>query len=565
MTKRMRRVAVALPALSLLSAPLLVNAGAEAAPSPAAAKPSALEQFHRTATYPVYLNLPDGVPADAETVAEISDVSANGRRLIYTDAVGKRIGFLDISNPGRPQGLGSLDLATIGHEDDQPTSVAVVGRFVLVVVDESGGDFVAPSGRLDVVRMSDHKVVRSLDLGGQPDSIDISPDGKYAAIAIENQRDEEFTPEGGEEGDLPQPPAGFVQLVDLKTKYPTTWKARKVVLPVARLDAAGLPEPSDAEPEYVSINAANKLALSLQENNGIVIIDVPTGRIDKVFSAGNVTLEGIDTEADGYIDPTSTKSDVPREPDAIAWVDKNSIATANEGDWRGGTRGSTVFNASSGKVMWDAGTTLENLATAHGLHNDDRDNKGIEIEGLSVASMNGTRYAFVGSERSNFIAVYDVTKPAQPVLAQVLPTTNGPEGILPIPGRDMLAISSETDDASALVRSAVTLFRIKDGAAQFPTITSADRGGLSIGWTALGALSAKPGDPKRIYAASDNALLPGQIFTVDVTKSPARITSAMTVTEGGQPATTLDVEGVHARPDGGFWLANEGATGPGTS
>ena len=60
--------------------------------------------------------------------------------------------------------------------------------------------------------------MRSIDLGGQPDSIAISHDERYAAIAIENERDEEVTPPGGEEGDLPQAPAGFVQLIDLAGK-----------------------------------------------------------------------------------------------------------------------------------------------------------------------------------------------------------------------------------------------------------------------------------------------------------------------------------------------------------
>lgn len=515
------------------------------------------------ATYPVYLNLPTGVAPESETVAEISDVTPDGRTLIYTDALGKRIGFLDISDPREPVGDGSIDLAELGHADDQPTSVAVVGGYVLVVVDQSGGDFVEPSGRLDVVRISDRTVVRSIDLGGQPDSIDISKDGRFAAIAIENQRDEDFTPEGKEEGDLPQLPGGFVQIVDLTTSDPANWSARKVDLPEATLAAAGITEPSDPEPEYVSINAAGKLAVTLQENNGVVIIDVPTGRIDKVFTAGTADLDGIDTEADGFINPTGSKSDVPREPDAIAWVDGRHVATANEGDWLGGTRGWSIFDVRTGKVVWDAGTTVENLATTYGLHNDDRDKKGAEIEGLAIAEVGGTRYAFAGSERSNFVAVYDLSKPTEPAFKQILPTTNGPEGILPIPGRNLLAVSSEEDDASVNVRSSVTLFKLAAGAATIPTIRSAIVDGLPIGWTALGALSRKPGDPKKIYAASDNALSPAQIFSIDVTRKPAVITAAKPVTIAGEPATSLDIEGIYARPGGGFWLANEGATGSG--
>ena len=40
--------------------------------------------FNRTATYPVFQNLPAGADPAQETVAEISAVSQDGRTLIYT-------------------------------------------------------------------------------------------------------------------------------------------------------------------------------------------------------------------------------------------------------------------------------------------------------------------------------------------------------------------------------------------------------------------------------------------------------------------------------------------------
>lgn len=522
--------------------------------------------FHRVATYPVYLNLPSDVPSSSTTVAEISDVSADGKTLVYTDALGKRIGFLDISKPDSPQGAGSLSLSQLGDTDDQPTSVAVVGKYVLVVVDTSES-FAKPSGRLDVVRMSDAKRIRSIELGGQPDSIDISGDKSYAAIAIENQRDEDFTPPGEDEGDLPQVPAGFVKVIDLSGP-PARWQAHDVDLvaedgsALPSFVAAGIVEPTDPEPEYVSISRKNKLALTLQENNGIVVIDLRNRTIENVFSAGSVTVEGVDATEDHKVALTDTLTDVAREPDAIGWVDDTHVATANEGDWKGGSRGWTVFDATDGTVTWDAGNTFERLAVRYGLYNDDRaEKKGSEPEGLSIAKIRGVRYAFVGSERSNFVAVYDISEPAAPKFRQILPATNGPEGILPIPGRDLLAISSEEDDASAGVRASVGLYELGRGAPSFPTIESVDAEGAPIGWSALGALSAKPGDPGTIFAAADTALRPGHIFTVDVSGSPARIVSALSVTQGGEPRA-LDIEGLHARRQGGFWLAAEGKTGP---
>ena len=183
--------------------------------------------FDRTATYPVFQNRPAGEDPATPTVAEISAVSEDGRTLIYTDALARRIGFLDLSNPDKPRGLGTLSLAELGDAEDEPTSVAVVGQYVLVVVNTSPS-FTAPSGRLDVISLSTRQRVASFDLGGQPDSIAISKDKRYAAIAIENERDEEVAPPGGEDGDLPQAPAGFLQIVDLTGENPSGWKTRPV-------------------------------------------------------------------------------------------------------------------------------------------------------------------------------------------------------------------------------------------------------------------------------------------------------------------------------------------------
>ncbi|MFT4233471.1 MAG: esterase-like activity of phytase family protein [Microbacterium sp.] len=539
---------------ALAAAAALLVAGA-AIPAAAASD----QAFVRTATYPVYLNVPDGVDPDDPTVAEISTVTPDGNTLIYTDALGKRVGFLDISDPSNPTGLGTVALDQLGDADDQPTSVAAFGDYVLVVIDETGGDFPNPKGRVDVLRVSDRSVVSSIDLEGQPDSIAISKDGQYAAIAIENQRDEEFTPDGGEEGDLPQAPSGFVQVLSLDGD-PSNWTAEPVELPADAL--AGLDTPEDAEPEYVTINSQNELAVTLQENNGVVIIDLATREIENVFSAGSVSLDGIDATKDGLIEQDDSISDVPREPDSIAWIGDDYLATANEGDWKGGSRGWTVFDT-EGNVVWDAGSTYEQLAVRDGLHNEDRaEKKGTEPEGLAVAEIDGVTYAFVASERSNFVAVYNVDDPSDPQYLQTLFTTNGPEGILPIPGRNLLAVSSEEDDAEVRVRASVALYQLGADGSQEPTIVSADdANGQPIGWSALGALTADPTDANTLYSATDAALADSRIYTVDVSAEPAVITDVRHVTKDGD-VVTLDIEGLFKRPQGGFWLASEGATGP---
>lgn len=564
MPVRRRPAALTAGALAAAAVTLLPTS----TPSPAQAAPAAPARwFERVATYPVYLNAPATADPADETVAEISTVTGDGRTMIYTDAAGKRIGFIDITDPANPVGTGSLDLTLAGDEDDQPTSVAVVGGFVLVVVDTSGGDFAHPSGRLDVVRVSDRTTVRSIDLGGQPDSIAVSEDEAYVAIAMENQRDEDAEPDGGgEEGDLPQAPAGFVQVLDLPSPAdPAGWTTTAVPLPAAAL--AGLDTPQDAEPEYVDINADHQLALSLQENNGVVVIDLATKTVESAWSAGEVTLTGVDVTDNGVFDPTATITRV-REPDALQWVGDGLVATANEGDWKGGSRGWTVFEADTGEVVWDAGTSFEAIATAHGLFNGDRaDNKGSEPEGLAFAELGGTPYAFVGSERSNFVAVYDMTDPRHPRFRQVLPTTNGPEGLLPVPSRDLFLTSSETDEADVDVRASVGVFRLGSTEPAFPSIASTPANGSAppLGWTALGALSAAPGDPTHLWAASDKAVSRPRLYSVDVTGTPAVVDGVVEVTQPGGSPAALDVEGIAARVGGGFWLGSEGSTGAGNA
>jgi hypothetical protein len=90
-------------------------------------------------------------------------------------------------------------------------------------------------------------------------------------------------------------------------------------------------------------------------------------------------------------------------------------STAAEGDYQGGSRTWTVFDAASGEVVHSSGNELQQPATRQGQYPDGRpDNKGVEPEGLAVVSFGHDRYAFVGMERANTVAVYDVNDPRRP-------------------------------------------------------------------------------------------------------------------------------------------------------
>jgi DNA-binding beta-propeller fold protein YncE len=197
--------------------------------------------FNRISNFPACLQFDATCNFDNETVAEIISASEDGNTLFYTDGAQESLGFIDITDPSNPKALGVVD---VGGE---PTSTAVLGPYALVCVNTSP-NFTNPSGVFHVIDIETRTVLRTGDLGGQPDSIAISPDGKFAAIVIENERDEDV-----EDGVIPQLPSGFMQIMDTSSDNVDEWTLS--VVDLTGLDGALYP--SDAEPEYVAINTDN--------------------------------------------------------------------------------------------------------------------------------------------------------------------------------------------------------------------------------------------------------------------------------------------------------------------
>jgi sugar lactone lactonase YvrE len=527
---KMGRILMTLRAVSGLAAVLLASTSL----------PATADQFHRIATFHVTDNLPAGADAKKGTVAEIVAATPDGRTLVYTDSPGERVGIVDIADPAKPKAAGVVALG------GEPTSVVVAGAKALVGVVTSES-YAKPSGHVAVVDIASRTVEATCALGGQPDSLALSPDGRFLAVVIENERDEKVN-----DGAIPQLPSGNLTVFGMKDGA-FDCASLKVV------DLTGLAAiaPEDAEPEFVDINRRNEAVVSLQENNHIVVVDLASAKVVHHFSAGTVDLDGIDTKKDGIIDPSGKMTAVPREPDAVKWLDDDRFVTANEGDWKGGTRGFTIFRK-DGTVLYEAGASLEMEAIRIGHYPDARNKKGIEVEGATAATFGSDKLLFVGSERGSFVGVYKDTG-AAPEFRQVLPGGIGPEGLLAMPARNLLVTASEVDNrAKDGIGSVVTLYRYGPEPATYPTIRSVDVGGKPIGWGALSGLAARPGAAGSLYAVTDSYYATARILTIDASKAPATITGAMTVTKDGKPAADLDLEGIAVAADGGFWLASEG-------
>ncbi|PTM40141.1 esterase-like activity of phytase family protein [Bosea sp. 124] len=499
--------------------------------------------FNRIATFSVPLNLPADRDASKKTVAEIIAANEEGTLLAYTDAEQKALGIIDITTPATPKAAGFVPLG------GESTSVTILGDKAFVAVVTSGDNFKEPAGHLATVDLKTKAVVATCDLGGQPDSVTLTKDKSKIVIAIENERDEKLN-----KGALPQLPAGNVTLIGIKDGAIDC--ASRQVIDVTGIAAV---EPTDPEPEFVDVNQDGLAVVTLQENNHLVVIDTKTGQVIAHFSAGTVDLKTIDKTRDGQIKATEELKGVAREPDAVRWLDNDRFVTANEGDWKGGSRGFTIFRK-DGTIEFDSASTVDHIAMRHGHYPERRSAaKGSEPEGIEVGTYGSDRLIFVGLERASMVLVYkDEGAGKAPRNLQALPGGIGPEGLLAIPQRNLFVSASETDVGDkGGARSAVTIYQRSEAPAAYPTIVSNDVDGVPLGWGALSGLAAHGSTPGRLFAITDNAYQPSRILEIDATQTPARITGAIAVTKDGKDAS-YDLEGIATRPGGGFWLASEG-------
>ena len=513
------------------------------------------DQFKRVSTFPVYLN----TDINLETVAEIVAASNDGNTLIYTDGKTKNLGFVDITDPAKPLPAGIKELG------GEPTSVAVIGQYALAAVNTSPS-FIAPSGNLQVIDIATHNLVTQFDLGGQPDSIAVSPDGRYAAVIIENERDEDLG-----DGAPPQAPAGYLVIVDMVGE-PADWTLRTVSL----TGLSGMRFANDPEPEYVDINKDNIAVVTLQENNHIALVDLQSGNIMNHFSAGTVDLNQVDTVKDKLIELNGTLTDVPREPDGVTWISSKQFVTADEGDLDGGSRGFTIFNT-DGSIAHASGNSVEHTIVRHGHYPDKRaGKKGNEPENAEFGRYGKDKLLFVGSERASVVLVYKIknrtkTKNKAPKLLQILPTAVKPEGLLSIPQRNLFVVAGEEDSRGDKIRSALTIYQM-DEDANYPTIVSKNRkDGAPIPWGALSGLAMDRRDDETIYSIQDSFYKKSRILKLDIEHAPAKIKKEIVLKDmmgklaavdasmvNADSTVNLDPEGIATRQRGGFWLASEG-------
>ena len=119
-----------------------------------------------------------------------------------------------------------------------------------------------------------------------------------------------------------------------------------------------------------------------------------------------------------------------------------------------GARSFSIWNGDNGSLVWDSGNDLEEklISEKPGLYDDGRsDDKGVEPEGVAIGVMGDKTIAFIGLERADAVAVYDITTPSSPQYLQMLEVGDAPEGLFFVSaadspnGRAILIVSSEDD------------------------------------------------------------------------------------------------------------------------
>lgn len=493
--------------------------------------------------------------------AEEMAINTAGDQLVYTDTDQNLLAIVDLTDPSNPRPDGVFKF----EGRAEPTSVALHGNFALVTVDLTGYRYSNPSGYLAIIDLDTRTEVRRLDLGGQPGKIAVSSDGAFAAISISNERDPDLEV-NGLEGAFPQAPAGELKILSLQGDSPQNWTPRTVsLLGLAQIGT------QDPEPRRVKINEDGKILISLYANNHLVIVDTKNADAISHFSAGTVSVSGVDTQDDNMISPTDTITDRMRQPNGIAWIDGEHFVTANYGasigqaGYERGTRGFTIFNL-AGEVVFDSGNQLERLMISAGLFDDNgSDARGIQVRSVDVADFGDDRLLFVGIRASDAVAVYrlnaDLTNPE---FVQIIPSGgSGLHSLLSIPQRKLFLTANAWDQGITSLRSTIGVFQQNgrpEAKAQFPELASKTVDGVPLGWVSLSGLNLERDDytgRDKIWAVASRTLQPSSIFRINPRRKPARIVERIDVTENGAPAE-LDLQGIARRQEGGFWLASTG-------
>lgn len=391
------------------------------------------------------------------------------------------VDLLDLSNPAA---ITLIRRVTVPSGLGTPNSVAIHPSQDYFLVVSGSASRTGQTGFVTAFRISTGDLLRTDSVGIQPDSVAISPNGKYAVVANEAEGVASTPRHNGGEGSL-----SLIRLNNFNPKSPSPLPVQQIPLLTAaglsgfttgRTDDLGRKEvtnaPETLEPESVAFSHDSNYAyVTLQENNGVARLDLKT-QVVTYFGLGQTTHLA-DVTIDAAYNPATSITPF-REPDGIAIFtsgkeedededgEDNGVryfVTADEGDTRdsagsGSVRGGrtvSIFDAATGAFVGDTGKQLDDAAAAAGKYDDLRsDRGGSEPEVLDVAKFKGHTLVAVGLERAHAVALIDVTNPALPQVIDLDATGNNPEGVkfFKVGGRLYLVTANEASGTVSAFR-----------------------------------------------------------------------------------------------------------------
>lgn len=293
----------------------------------------------------------------AESAAEIVAFDPAGRQVFTVNAQSGKLDVFAAAEVTAPTLVQSIDLrqmlVTAGLAESSElvgaaNSVSVHGSLAAVAVEANPK---TEAGWVIFIDTASLAYVQAVPVGALPDMLIFTPDGTQVVVACEGEP-EDYTvdPEGSVDiitvADFSLRRAGFD---NFNVGGPRAAELPDGVRVFGQIvDAAGLPiRPStvaeDLEPEYVAISADSATAyVSLQENNAIVVVDLASATVSRIFPLGfkDYRLPGNELDAsdkDGAVNIRNWPVYGMYQPDAIAVYTVSGVdylVTANEGDSR---------------------------------------------------------------------------------------------------------------------------------------------------------------------------------------------------------------------------------------
>lgn len=282
-------------------------------------------------------NYRTGVFADG--ASEIVAFDKLTSRLFSVNAHARTVDVLNLSDPSQPTLLFSIDLIPYGKNAN---SIALYNGVLAVAVENN--DTQAP-GRLLLFRTSGTcKLLQNLAVGAPPDMVTFTPNGWYILVANEGEPNDAYTND----------PEGSVSIVDIRRGPSSATVAtagfsrfnnrrNELLTNGVRIFGPGASVAQDLEPEYIAVSKDSRTAwVTLQENNAIAKITIPTASVDTILPLG--TKDGRNpvnafdaSDKDGQVHLHTWPVHSMYLPDAIAAFSafgKEFLITANEGKSR---------------------------------------------------------------------------------------------------------------------------------------------------------------------------------------------------------------------------------------